>query len=88
MKFTVKNFIDSKVCELAQWERGLKEIEGGVFKYDGSMPKECIDAMYKNKVEKLNNIIKYLSSLDANLVIQRDGGLSKEGEMYYRMVNS
>lgn len=88
MNFTVQYFIDSVKRDLQNWENGNKEIENGTFKYDGSMPKSCVDALYKHKIIVCNDVLDYLNSLpDKNKVISTNVGLTEEGSKYYEMIN-
>lgn len=88
MNLTVEFFIQSTERELKIWEKGIDEIKNGTFKYDDSMPKCCVVALYQSKVLTCNNTLKYLRTLDENLVISTDRGTTEEGQIYYKLINS
>ena len=87
MKFTVEYFLKDANHMLGIWERDVKAIENGTYKYDGSMSKSCIDALCYSKVKTYKNVIAYLETLPLDLVIQTSTGLTEEGSKYYELVN-
>lgn len=87
MKFTVEHFLKDANYMLGIWERDVEAVENGTYKYDGSMPKSCVDALCYSKVKTYKNVIAYLETLPLDLVIQTSTGLTKEGSKYYELVN-
>lgn len=87
MDSTVKSYICSVESELLMWKKGLSKIKGGTFKYDDSMPKSCVDALYLHKVQNCKDVLKWLKTLDNNLVISTNSGLTAEGSKYYELIN-
>lgn len=86
-EFKVEYYLESAKHSLAIWEKGVKEIEDGTFKYDGSMPESCTNALYYSKVEVYKDVIEYLESLPLDLVLATSRGLTEEGVKYCKMVN-
>lgn len=70
--------LGSKLQSLNNWQKGLEEIQQGTFQYDNSMPKECIGALYKNKVELYTEIVNYLLTLELKLQWTSNKGFYKE----------
>jgi len=82
-----KDFLESAKRDLVYWQNGLAEILNGTFKYDDSLPKSCVYALYKSKVATYKEVIDYLKSLDENIIISTNIGATKEGLIYYDLVN-
>lgn len=87
MKFTVEYFLKDAKYMLERWQKDVEKIENGTFKYDSSMPKSCVDALYYSKVRTYENVIAYLETLPLDLVIQTSTGLTNEGAKYRELVN-
>lgn len=88
MKFTVEYFLKDAKYMLNKWEKDVEKVENGTYKYDGSMPKSCVDTLCYSKVRTYENVIAYLETLPNDLVIQTSMGLTEEGSKYYKLVNS
>ena len=88
MKFAAKDFLESAKRELKYWEEGLKKILTGDFQYDNSMPGECVNALYKHKVESCKSAIEYLNTLDPDMIIRNNSSVTEECTEYYRLINS
>lgn len=88
MEFTVEYFLKDAKYMLQRWQNDVEEIENGTFKYDGSMPKSCVDALCYSKVRTYKNVIAYLETLPLDLVIQTSTGLTNEGSKYRELVNT
>lgn len=87
MNFTVEYFLKDAKYMLNKWEEDVKTVESGTFKYDGSMPKSCVDALCYSKVRTYKNVIAYLETLPMDLIIKTSVGLTEEGSKYYELVN-
>lgn len=86
---TVNDIIINKLVELNHWVKGYNQILKGTFKYDGSMPKECTDAMYRKKIDVMMSAITYLESLPSDLILYTafSGGYNNEYAKYLEIVN-
>jgi predicted transcriptional regulator len=82
------NYIESTEHELKNWEKGLEEIQNGTFEYDDSMPKQCVDAMYEDKVKVCRAVLDYLNSLDKDTILSDNVSLTEAGSRFYEMINS
>ena len=71
-EFKVEYYLESAKHSLAIWEKGVKEIEDGTFKYDGSMPESCTNALYYSKVEVYKDVIELPTGVGPRHAIYND----------------
>ena len=65
----------------------LRKIADGTFEYDGSMPKSCVDAMYKKKAEIDREVLEYLEQFPDDFVMCDEIGYGKEYSGYLKILN-
>lgn len=87
MILRAEDFLKSSKIELSNWERDLAKVNEGIYEYDGTIPNKCFDALCKHKVGVFTEVVDYLESLDKDTVISDGRGITKEGVMYYALVN-
>lgn len=87
MILRAEDFLKSSKIELSNWERDLAKVNEGVYEYDGTIPNECFDELCKHKIGVFTEVVDYLESLDKDTIISDGRGITKEGVMYYALVN-
>ena len=90
MKITIGCLIKQEMVSLENWERGLEQINNGTFKYDGSMPKSCINALYKHKVKVYEDVLDYLRTFPEDKVVYdtSSAGYGKIYDTYLKLCNA
>lgn len=89
MILTIEKLIESEIVNLNNWEKGLEKIKNGTFKYDGSMPVSCVNALYRHKVKVYQDVIDYLKNFPMNKVIydSNDRGYGEIYDTYLSLCN-
>ena len=87
MLFTVSEALHSAKLQLAYWKKRLEELNNGTVKYDGSMPKSCVNALIKHKAEVYTDLVNWLNTFDKDEVISNGIGRTKIGAEYYTRIN-
>lgn len=88
MEINVKYYKESNKVSLKRWLKDYNDIKEGVYKYDGSMPISCTNALVKYKLETCIMIESVLNWYEDDELIQTSNGYTQLGYSLQRITNS
>lgn len=69
---TVRDHIDINKNLIRKYQRAVRHINEGKFKYDGTMPEECVKPMYESKIIRLTEANEFLRVFAPEHVLTSD----------------
>ena len=69
---TVRDYISINRNLIRKYQRAVRHIDEGKFKFDGSMPQECVRPMYESKIARLTAENEYLRRFAPEHVLTSD----------------
>lgn len=69
---TVRDYISINKNLIRKYQRAVRHIEEGKFKFDGSMPEQCVKPMYVSKIVRLTAENEYLRTFAPEHVLTSD----------------
>lgn len=69
---TVRDYIDTNKNLIRKYKRAVRHINEGKYKFDGTMPSECVKPMYEAKIARLTVVNQYLRGFAPEHILTSD----------------
>lgn len=76
-------------CKLLikHYEENVAKLDDGTYKFDGSMPESCIEALERKKLRTYKEALEHLSKIPDEKIVVGERGYGAEYAKYLEIVN-